>query len=114
MDIPTAPGKITRKKLSAGTYIYYEYAREYDKQKKFNIPRRACIGKLDPSEGTRMLPNEKYHDFFTSETAVEHDEALSQMKNLREQQRLVQAQRLLDAMDKKGKSFEEVLRLVNL
>jgi erythromycin esterase-like protein len=44
----------------------------------------------------------------------EYEEALSQLKGLREQQRLVQAQRLLDAMDKKGKSFEEVLRLVNL
>jgi len=44
----------------------------------------------------------------------EYEVALSQLKSLREQQRLVQAQRLLDAMDKKGKSFEEVLRLVNL
>jgi len=44
VDIPPVPGKITRKKLSAGTYIYYEYSREYDKEKKFNIPRRACIG----------------------------------------------------------------------
>jgi hypothetical protein len=44
----------------------------------------------------------------------EYDEALSELKTLREQQRLMQAQQLLDAMDKKGKSFEEVLRLVNL
>ena len=44
----------------------------------------------------------------------EYDEALSELKTLREQQRLMQAQRLLDAMDKKGKSFEEVLRLINL
>ena len=44
----------------------------------------------------------------------EYDEALSELKNLRKQQRLLQAQRLLDAMDKKGKSFEEVLRLVSL
>lgn len=44
----------------------------------------------------------------------EYDEALSELKNLREQQRLMQARNLLDAMDKKGKSFEEVLRLVNL
>jgi len=44
----------------------------------------------------------------------EYDEALSELKNLREQQRLMQARKLLDAMDKKGKSFEEVLRLVNL
>jgi hypothetical protein len=44
----------------------------------------------------------------------EYDEALSELKALREQQRLIQAQQLLDAMDKKGKSFEEVLRLVSL
>jgi len=44
----------------------------------------------------------------------EYDEALSELKTLREQQRLMQAQQLLDAMDKKGKSFEEVLRLVSL
>ena len=44
----------------------------------------------------------------------EYDEALSELKNLRKQQRLMQARKLLDAMDKKGKSFEEVLRLVNL
>jgi len=66
VDIPQAPGKITRKKLSAGTYIYYEYSREYDKLKKFNVPRRACIGKQDPSDDTRMFPNEKHHDFFPS------------------------------------------------
>ena len=44
----------------------------------------------------------------------EYDEALSELKTLREQQRLMQARKLLDAMDKKGKSFDEVLRLVNL
>ena len=43
----------------------------------------------------------------------EYEEALSELKNLREQQKLLQAQRLLDAMGKKGKSFDEVLRLVN-
>jgi hypothetical protein len=44
----------------------------------------------------------------------EYEEALSELKNLREQQKLLQAQKLLDAMDKKGKSFDEVLRLINL
>jgi len=44
----------------------------------------------------------------------EYDEALSELKDLREQQRLLQARKLLDAMDKKGKSFDEMLRLVNL
>jgi len=44
----------------------------------------------------------------------EYDEALSELKDIREQQKLLQAQKLLDAMDKKGKSFDEVLRLINL
>ena len=44
----------------------------------------------------------------------EYEEALSELKDLREQQKLLQAQELLDAMDKKGKSFDEVLRLINL
>jgi hypothetical protein len=44
----------------------------------------------------------------------EYDQALSDLKNLREQQKLLQSQKLLDAMDKKGKSFDEVLRLINL
>ncbi len=43
-----------------------------------------------------------------------YDEALSELKDLRGQQRLLQARKLLDAMDKKGKSFDEMLRLVNL
>ena len=77
MDIPSAPGKITRKKLSAGTYIYYEYSREYDKEKKFNIPRRACIGKQDLSNESRMFPNEKCYDFFPSEIEIEHDSSRS-------------------------------------
>ena len=45
---------------------------------------------------------------------AEYDEALSELKNLREQQRLLQAPKLLEAMDRKGKSFAEVLRMVNL
>ena len=44
----------------------------------------------------------------------EYEEALSQLKDLRGQQRLLQARKLLDAMDKQGKSFDEVLRLINL
>jgi len=44
----------------------------------------------------------------------EYEEALSELNNLREQHKLLQAHKLMDAMDKKGKSFDEVLRLINL
>jgi hypothetical protein len=75
-------------------------------------PRRSDMGRPKKQETIEK----KVMDAETRVATLkkEHDEALSELKNLREQQRSMQAQKLLDAMDKKGKSFEEVLRLVNL
>ena len=60
VKIPEAEGKITKKTIKGTTYIYYEYAREYSKQKKYNLPRRTCIGKQVPGQPALMLPNEKF------------------------------------------------------
>ena len=43
-----------------------------------------------------------------------YDAAVAELDELRKLQRQLRADRLLDAMDKKGKSFDEVLRLINL
>lgn len=43
-----------------------------------------------------------------------YDAAVAELDELRKLQRQFRADRLLDAMDKKGKSFDEVLRLINL
>jgi len=75
-------------------------------------PRRSDMGRPKKQEtiGKKVMDAENR----VARLRKEYDEALSELKTLREQQRLMQAQKLLDAMDKKGKSFEEVLRLVNL
>ncbi len=58
--IPDSPGKIVRKNRSGNTYIEYEYDRSYDAAKQYTYPKRASIGRVDPSAPTMMTPNENY------------------------------------------------------
>jgi len=68
VPIPEGNSKVTLKRMPDGnTYVYYEYAREYRKDKKYTVPRRACIGKVDPRDPSRMYPNEKSYEYFPSE-----------------------------------------------
>jgi len=68
VPIPDSPGKTTRKKSAdGGTYIYHEIDRTYHKDKGYTIPRRVCMGKQDPADGSRMFPNEKYFEYFPAE-----------------------------------------------
>jgi hypothetical protein len=66
VEIPSVPGKITRIARANATYIYYEYDRSYDVKRKFNIPRRAVIGKQAEEDSSRMYPNENFLKFFPS------------------------------------------------
>jgi len=43
-----------------------------------------------------------------------YENALRELGDLRKQQREQQVSKLLDAMDKSGKTFEEVIRLIKL
>ncbi len=43
-----------------------------------------------------------------------YEEALKELGDLRKKQREQQVSKLLDAMDKSGKTFEEVIRLIKL
>lgn len=60
VEIPKADGKITKKTIKGTTYIYYEYARVYMKEKKYNTPKRTCIGKQVPGQPLLMIPNDKF------------------------------------------------------
>ena len=60
-----ASGKLSRQRIRGVTYINYEYDRVYDKERRFNIPRRATIGKLG-ADGL-LIPNENYHKYFSGE-----------------------------------------------
>ncbi len=60
VKIPEADGKISKKTIKGTTYIYYEYARIYLKEKKYNTPKRICVGKQVPGQPALMLPNDKF------------------------------------------------------
>lgn len=45
---------------------------------------------------------------------AQYDEALAELKALLEQQQRLRAEKLLKAIAKSGKSFDEVLRLIEL
>ena len=67
IKIPDAGGKITSKTISGTPYVYYEYARVYNKEKKYTEPKRTCIGKRDIEQPDFLYPNEKFLKYFSRE-----------------------------------------------
>ena len=65
VPIPRVKGKITRMKKGNLTYIQLEIGRTYFPEKKYTIPKRISIGKVDPIHPDRMYPNERYSDHFS-------------------------------------------------
>lgn len=64
VEVPKVAGKITRKTKNGITYINYEYGREYDPERRFNIPKRVTIGKESKEDSSRMQPNQNYLTYF--------------------------------------------------
>ena len=67
VKIPETSGKITIKTINGTPYVYYEYGRTYLKDKRYNTPKRTCIGKRDPEQPAFLYPNEKFLKFFPRE-----------------------------------------------
>ena len=64
VDIPEVAGKITYRRKGDTDYVYYEYAREYDKKTKLSNPKRATIGKRFTADPTKMYPNDIFLKYF--------------------------------------------------
>ncbi len=64
IEIPNGGEKISIKTINGTPYVYYEHGRVYLKDKKYNTPKRTCIGKRDPEHPEFMYPNEKFLKFF--------------------------------------------------
>lgn len=61
-------------------YVYLTKDRRYDKEKKYNVPDRVCIGKsINKSE---MYPNENYDEFFQNEELLKEAPELSDTVSL--------------------------------
>ena len=61
---PNVKGKITRKVKGNATYVNYEYDRVYNAEKKFNVPKRATIGKVSKADPDMMQPNQNFLIYF--------------------------------------------------
>lgn len=64
VKIPEVKGKITLKPKGNAVYINYEYGRQYDSMRKFNIPRRTIIGKQSKEDKSMMQPNQNFLTYF--------------------------------------------------
>ncbi len=70
VDIPAVQGKIT---ISKGMYVKYETGREYNPEKRYNVPKRVTIGKLCEDDDTKMYPTAGYMSYFQAEEIPEFD-----------------------------------------
>ena len=62
--IPQVPGKIITKSKGGSVYVLFQYGRKYVPEKRYAIPLRAVIGKVVPGNRDRILPNERFQEFF--------------------------------------------------
>ena len=67
VKIPDVEGKIIRRTVKNTTYVYYEYDRIYDPKKQYTNVSRTTIGKVSPSDGRLMIPNQNYLTYFPDE-----------------------------------------------
>ena len=60
-------GKLVFRTRGSSTYVYFETARTYNSDSKWNVPKRVVIGKLvSGDDQSRMFPNEKFSELFPS------------------------------------------------
>ena len=62
--IPLEKGKIITKKKGNAVYVLYQHGQVYKPDKKYAIPQRTIIGKVNPDSPDTMYPNEHFQEFF--------------------------------------------------
>ena len=65
---------VVRVKNKEAIYIYFEYDRAYDKDKKFNSAKRQCIGKQSEKDCNLMYPNQNFNLHFPGSREPEEQE----------------------------------------
>lgn len=64
VPVPEAKGQIVYREKGNATYVLYQYAQEYRPEKKYAVPKRVLVGKLSPTDPSRMIPNDRFQEFF--------------------------------------------------
>ena len=62
--IPTEKGKIILRSKGGATYVLYQHGQVYKPDKKYAVPQRTIIGKVNPEAVDTMYPNEHFQEFF--------------------------------------------------
>ena len=74
VPVPTEKGKLTIKNIKNTPYVYYEIGRTYDAAKKYNSPKRVCIGKGCAGRPGMMIPNTSFLRYFPEAVLTEEAE----------------------------------------
>jgi len=64
VPMPTGKEKLTVKRIKNTPYVYYEIGRTYDAQKKYNTPKRVCVGKACENQPGMLIPNTTFLRYF--------------------------------------------------
>lgn len=64
VKIPEDTGKISLNKRNGTTYVEYTYRRKYIPEKRYNVPQRTTIGKMNPVDSSMMYPNPNFIKYF--------------------------------------------------
>jgi len=130
VDMPNLTGKIVTQKKKGSTYIFYEYDRVYDPVRKYHVPKRSVIGKLSADDAGTMYPNPNFLKFFPSVQVSSMNSEISRSCCLRigswvviehiikycglcyAEKKDLQTKELAAAIEKSGKTYEDVLTFV--
>ena len=64
VKIPENTGRISLNKRKGTTYVEYTYGRKYIPEKRYNVPQRTTIGKMDPDDPSQMFPIQTSSNIF--------------------------------------------------
>lgn len=64
VPMPSEKGKVTVKRIKNTPYVYYGIGRIYDSDKKYNKPKRVCIGKVSEEHAGMIAPNTNFLRYF--------------------------------------------------
>ena len=64
VDIPTCNGHIVLQKKCLCTYVLFTVSRSYNSKTKKSNPVRVTIGKVCPDNPCKMIPNDRFSEFF--------------------------------------------------
>ncbi|QGZ97217.1 IS1634 family transposase [Mycoplasma sp. NEAQ87857] len=72
VDLPPRTRILTNKNNQK--YVYFSISSEYQKGKKYSLDKRVLIGKLDPKDPKKLIPNDRYFEIFPNKEKIDECE----------------------------------------